>query len=361
MTLTSSHSPATVSQAGGIRHVLNELDAVNLILTEECNSKCQSCSYWLSEGRILDYAYLSNKLLPLIRLANPKVVRLTGGEPTHHPNFSQICHIFSDVASMGIVLNTHGYRLENTFPSIRDYVSAYILSLDSATAQGYLKIRGVPWFHHVIRQPQMLHNYSERIFVAFSTVIQQQNVAELTDIALLARGVGANLITFNLTAFIPGSYANKPGRIAKQERRLDISVEQLPVLEKQLASLVQLRESLSPLRILQSDQVLESYIHILRARASGHEQDIPIRKCGVPFSTVTISPDERIKPCFILPHSYSIEEPSFHNSESLLSFRSDFLKNDTLVESTCKRCYVYPYTFEDSLDELVSALGMVTT
>lgn len=332
------------------------LDAVNIIITEECDSKCGSCSYWMSTGRHLSVSDLRDDLYPIVRAASPKVVRLTGGEPTLHPDLVEICRLFADVGSVGLVMNTHGYRLDRVFPSIRNLVSAYIISLDSSTATGYHRIRGVPWFHQILRQPPMIHNYSENLFVAFSTVIQRENVGELVEIAELARDVGVDLLTFSIPTFVPGTYHNTTSRAAKQKRRLSLSLTELATLDRQISQLINMREALLPMRVLQSDTVLWSYSEILRARALGQEHLIPIRKCALPHTTVTISSTKSIKPCFILPDAFPIQGESLQNGPPLAQFRRDFIETDHAVTRTCRHCYVYPYLFEDSLDQLAQAL-----
>ena len=49
---------------------------VNLEITKLCNAKCDFCDYWQTrhEERIYDYR-------PVIKLINPLVVVITGGEP----------------------------------------------------------------------------------------------------------------------------------------------------------------------------------------------------------------------------------------------------------------------------------------
>jgi MoaA/NifB/PqqE/SkfB family radical SAM enzyme len=292
----------------------------------------------------MDYAFLCERIVPWLERVQPQAVRLTGGEPTEHPSFLQIARKLREVLRGYLVLNTHGGTLIRHLNEIKYLFDAYIISLDSPDPEGYRAIRGVDWFNKVIRLPREIHLISQRIHVAFSTVIQKRNVCEISRIAQLARTTDANMITFNIPTLVDNSYQNTGNRLLKQKGLIIPSGQQIDLLHQEIGMLGNLRKDWPSNFILQSQATLEKYVELLRAWDAGELDRLGVARCGVPFSSLTINFNGSLKPCFILPHSKEFStEAQMPDLGWLHRFRSRYLSDDDIIKQYCKNCYVYPY------------------
>ncbi|MFJ2322075.1 radical SAM protein [Pseudomonas sp. NPDC087817] len=316
------------------------------MLTSSCNSKCNSCSYWLCEAKHLPMEKISLIANELSK-SDIKSIRLTGGEPTSHPHFIEIAKILKSRQNAKIILNTHGHNLIEIFPKIKNYIDGYIISLDGSTRETYKSIRGVDWFDEIVRIPKEIHLFSERIFVGYTCVIQNKNLHELTEILNIGKNSGADMMSFTLPTFSEGVFNNDSGRILKQQRGLWITSEQDVNFKIQLEALKSSRLQNGNNFILQSDGVLDNYFEILKTWREGKAHTLPDHKCHVPKSSVVFSENEQIKPCFMLKAAWALKPDNNLNSENILIFRENFYKAPTPTE--CKSCYVYPHVMENDI------------
>jgi MoaA/NifB/PqqE/SkfB family radical SAM enzyme len=171
---------------------------VNLEITKLCNAKCDFCDYWQTrhEERIYDYR-------PVIKLINPLVVVITGGEPMLRKDLSDIVRqvkessffVFTSMVTKGDLL---------TVDKAKDLYDAGInqiaISLDfpGKTHDTY---RGVPglWDHLSELLPEMGKRFPKGK-VTLNTIIMEDNIDHIPELAAKARewGVGISFSSYSV-------------------------------------------------------------------------------------------------------------------------------------------------------------------
>lgn len=158
-------------------------------LTRRCNLSCKSCfndshhplANELSTQEIFD-------VLEQLHQAGTFEIRLTGGEPTEHPDFQ---HIVDFAAQRGFYLSlgTNGVYSDEKRSWIYDSgIDWFIVSLDGNEITNN-KIRGTDTYQQVI---QTLRELSQRpqLRVRLNMVIARHNVDTLVELASLADEYG---------------------------------------------------------------------------------------------------------------------------------------------------------------------------
>ncbi|WP_038180561.1 radical SAM protein [Vibrio rhizosphaerae] len=92
---------------------MKNINAINLCVTYNCNSRCNSCQIWkIKDSPNINISDLNN-FLNQKSLKNLKEISITGGEPTLHPEIIEIARIISEVKNVNeIYFTTNGIRTE---------------------------------------------------------------------------------------------------------------------------------------------------------------------------------------------------------------------------------------------------------
>ena len=135
-------------------------------------------------------------------------IKLTGGEPTLHPEFASIVeHIDSLGIEFSVFTSGRWTRQEQVLATLADarQLTGLLVSLHGAGPTSHEAYTSVPGsFDETIEN--IRRSIARDIPVVFSTVLTCHNAAELPDIVALADDIGAEYVVFNryLGPDIPG-------------------------------------------------------------------------------------------------------------------------------------------------------------
>ena len=210
---------------------------MSIDITDTCNLRC----YWCNSKRannVLTLDYIK-KLIDIAVKMNVKSVCLGGGgEPTTNPDFAKIVnYITSKGIEVGIVSNGVLMTKEIVDQIISNPLVRFLsLSLDSATCDTWIKLKGLSEFQYA----QLLSNINyiagkaknERVDFTAKFLVVPENQNEIYDFVVLAKRLGFK------TAFIrPAELDDAKNPI--QNRK----VYNVAVIEEQLKKAKQLETS----------------------------------------------------------------------------------------------------------------------
>ncbi|GAB4534990.1 MAG: hypothetical protein Kow0063_18720 [Anaerolineae bacterium] len=188
--------------------VLSSPALISLELTPLCNSHCSGCfNVFLDEGRGRRDVPVRRPPLPfdgwrkiLDQLA-PHVhrLKLTGGEPTLHPDFEAILGYIRQLdISVTVFTNGRWPHPERVLEALRrtPNLDGLLVSLHGARAASHEAYSGVPGsFDETVSNIRRAIELG--IPVTLSTVLHLANLDELAEIVSLARSLGAGRVAFN--------------------------------------------------------------------------------------------------------------------------------------------------------------------
>ncbi len=187
-----------------------------LELTPACNNRCPGCSngfnarQWGGEGRASSAPLRADAWRRILAAIAPYVQRLklTGGEPTLHPDFEAIvAEIESRRLDFTLFTNGRWQHPAEQIAFLRrcEHLTGLLVSLHGATAATHEAFSAAPGsFAETLANVQRA--ISAGIPVAFSVVLTTHNLGELSALVALAERYRARTVVFNryLGAPIPG-------------------------------------------------------------------------------------------------------------------------------------------------------------
>lgn len=170
-------------------------------LANICNLHCSYC--FRSEDNLYSHhaEFFSPELLRRIidearAVAQISRVGFTGGEPTLHPQFSQILKMVGE-AGLTASFVTNGWHFERTWPALtanRKAVSHVAFSLDGVDRETHDRWRGKGSFDRLIRA--FSRCYMAQLPFAIKIVVRRDLVDQLERIAIFAARLGAAALNF---------------------------------------------------------------------------------------------------------------------------------------------------------------------
>jgi len=126
-------------------------------------------------------------------------VKLTGGEPTLHPQFRQLVDLTND-AGLDILIETNGTLVDSDlalFLKSRPHVNFISISLDGAIAETHDALRSVPGsFQRAVAGIENLVGVGFRPQVICT--LHKGNVSEVVEVIALAEKLGCGSVKFNV-------------------------------------------------------------------------------------------------------------------------------------------------------------------
>jgi MoaA/NifB/PqqE/SkfB family radical SAM enzyme len=164
-------------------------------ITDRCQLNCDHCL----RDPDLNTAQLDAKFIgDVVRQGQENLgishVSLTGGEPTIHPEFYEIIDAINDLGCDWHMVS-NGWNFPKIVQRLRskparwDTLTCLNISLDGATEETHDSIRGEGSYRHVMQAATMCQAL-EKPFL-FQMVVNQRNVHEIDDLAMLASQMGA--------------------------------------------------------------------------------------------------------------------------------------------------------------------------
>lgn len=178
-----------------------------LELTAACNNRCAGCSNAFSVRERAASAPLSPAPLRaegwhqvLDRIApHAQRLKLTGGEPTLHPDFRAIVADI-EARALDFTLFTNARWVDSAalvqFLGDCTHLTGLLVSLHGATAAAHERFTGAPGsFAETLTNVELA--LAHGIPIAFSTVLTARNAGELASIVALAERLGVRTTIFN--------------------------------------------------------------------------------------------------------------------------------------------------------------------
>jgi MoaA/NifB/PqqE/SkfB family radical SAM enzyme len=318
---------------------LNELTNRTLALpivvffpTSRCNSRCLSCDWWRASGAddlTLDEVDRIAAELPSLRT---KVVLFSGGEPLLRPEVFEIADLF---ARRGIELHllTSGIMLERLARQVAGRFVRVIVSLDSATEQGYRMIRGVAALGAVERGVATLRSIAPHVPVTARSTLHRLNFHELPALIGHARAMGVDGISF-LSADVSSSAFGREHDDHGPQLRLDRDqvVEFADIVER---TVIDCAEDFDSGFVAESPERLRRLPRYYAALNG--MSPFPDVRCNAPYVSAVIEADGRVRPCFFHEPIGSVRARPFADivRHNLPAFR-DVLS--VPANPVCQRC-----------------------
>lgn len=172
-----------------------------LEITSRCNNRCPGCSNVYADQRSGPPPMSAREWEALLRpfISEAVQIRLTGGEPTLHPEFSRIFeYVTAHDAWVTVFTNGRWRDPERLLASIcgRRHFSGLLVSLHGANAASHEAFSGVPGsFDETVANIRLA--IERGITVAVSTVITRHSWNQLPEIVRLARSMGVHHVAAN--------------------------------------------------------------------------------------------------------------------------------------------------------------------
>jgi radical SAM protein with 4Fe4S-binding SPASM domain len=195
-------------------HVLSVPALFSLELTPLCNSRCVGCfNVFIEDRRARSGPLMQRPPLPskkwrtVIDHLAPHAHRfkLTGGEPTLHPEFDAIVsHIRGLGTPLTVFTNGRWPSPRNVLEALRDTPNLFglLVSLHGARAASHEVFNGVPGsFDETVTNIERA--VAAGIPVTLSTVLHSANLDELVETVALAQSLGADHVVFNRYLGLP--------------------------------------------------------------------------------------------------------------------------------------------------------------
>lgn len=170
-------------------------------LVNICNLHCSYClrsedALYNTKAEFFPPVFLRQVLRDARLVAGITKVMFTGGEPTLHPEFSEI---LETVAAEGLTTSfvTNGWHFDRVWPALlahRESITHVAFSLDGITREAHDHWRGAGSFDRLIRAFSRCHvaNFPFTVKIA----IRPDTADQLEQIAIFAARLGASALNF---------------------------------------------------------------------------------------------------------------------------------------------------------------------
>lgn len=283
-----------------------------LDITHSCNLHCQICDIWKTAEteQDIDIVYIKKTLLQAKEL-NVKEIALSGGEPLIRKDIFDIFDYAGEleitnlgVLSNGILVKTYMDRLR---PYLIDKTISLVISLDSLKPQLHNRIRNydLAWQEtaEVLKiLSDMKKDYPQINFNVIS-IILNQNLEELLDLAGFVKSLGANSLQFQALL------ANNLRMAERKDSAFWVPEARLNILDRSMYDLIVFKKE-HPQFIKNSTENLELVKKYYRGILTFLDT-----QCLSAYKTVLISNQGTCTTCFV---SYG-DIKNEHLKEILLS------------------------------------------
>lgn len=161
---------------------------LRMVLTSKCNGKCAFCHHEGYTGEKEMSVDLATQIADVAQKIGIPSISITGGEPTLHPQVSEIISAIQQRSAASISLTTNGYNLIEVAPKLKDRIqklNVSITSFDNALNSRYQDVDVERIKTAILCFP------SEQKY--FNILLTPENCGHLDEIILFCRNNNINL------------------------------------------------------------------------------------------------------------------------------------------------------------------------
>lgn len=163
---------------------IDERPYANICLTDYCNFQCYYCQPGGENHRKSEHINLplniTKEMLKALALAGVSRIRITGGEPTLNPFFTEIFQYALGLSFTKIRLSTNGYLVDKYIDVLRNKKIRVQVSLDTLERDKFAYITGQDNLPKVLSNLELLHQ--EGINTRINFVAMKSNMDEIPNI-----------------------------------------------------------------------------------------------------------------------------------------------------------------------------------
>jgi MoaA/NifB/PqqE/SkfB family radical SAM enzyme len=206
-----------------------------LELTNVCNLHCSYClrdedALYHQPAKFFPLPLLQRILSEAKKTVSLTHIMLTGGEPTLHPQFSEVLEAAA-AEDMKVSFVTNGWNFEKLWPTLlaaRGTVSHIAFSIDGVNSDDHDQWRGSGSFVRLVRAFARCHK--AKFPFTLKVGIRRDTVPQLEKFAMFAARVGAS--TLNFSHLLPTSVA--------VDDESGLTLEERTIAEQEIAALSQI-------------------------------------------------------------------------------------------------------------------------
>ena len=216
-----------------------------LDITHSCNLRCQICDIWKTgtSETDLDISYVK-KMLFEAKNMGIKEIALSGGEPLARSDIFEIFDYASEIGIKNIGVLTNGLlvnaNLARLKPYLVDNTISLVVSFDSLKPELHNYIRNSDFVWEKARGALTELSYLKKQYPQINfnviSIILNQNIDELLDIAEFVRSLGANSLQFQPLL------SNNLRMVVRKNSVFWVTQDKLPVLDKAIDKLIEFKE-----------------------------------------------------------------------------------------------------------------------
>lgn len=320
----------------GEDHRITQLPVLVLHAHNSCNCRCTMCDIWkTSSVTALQPADLEAHL-DSIRALGVRWVVFTGGEPLLNRALPEVCRMLRN-ERIHLTLLTTGILLKKYAREVVESFDDVIVSLDGPEAVHDSIRRVSGGFAVMAAGIAVVRNLRRHIRITARCTVQKANFECLRNTVSVARTLNLNAISFLSVDLTSQAFNRDLTWPLERQNELALSTEDLPLLEAEIASLIQ--ENAADIDsgfVMESPEKLRRIVRHFRAHLGFEVPESP--RCNAPWTSAVVEVDGTVRPCFFHAPIGSVKKESLTeviNGERARQFRSNL---DVETNPTCNRC-----------------------
>lgn len=170
--------------------------SVEMDLSNCCNLKCSWCRFSDSHNpAIMPYSLAEKILRELAEVGVKSIVYSGGGEPLLNPQFKEIADLGHSLGlDQGVY--TNGVNIDKFIETLNKKMKFVYVSLDAATRETFLKIKGVDCFEKVIRNIELLCQRKDEAKIGLGFLVSPENFSDMWVFRYFLKSLDVDYIQF---------------------------------------------------------------------------------------------------------------------------------------------------------------------
>jgi MoaA/NifB/PqqE/SkfB family radical SAM enzyme len=251
-------------------------------------------------------------------------------------DFPSICTIFGKKGVQQSLL-TNGLLLQKRFHEIQNFLGEIITSVDGPNAETHNAIRGIDCFDQIMKGIHTVLSSNPRPTVSIRTVIQRQNFRLLGEMAVLARSLGVDHLSF-LAADVSSQAFHRSSEHAVSDAN-SILLTQEETREFRTVVEEFIHSHKADIKTGFVAETPEKLFHLVQYfEAFAGLAPFPKNHCNAPMMSTVITSSGDLHPCFFLPRFGNIRDGSLRQSLQSEQIRSTRREVKRYSLQRCHEC-----------------------